>query len=334
MTGRYNKGKKEVPVKQHKIAVIGTGAMGSIYAALMAEAGHIVWAVDTWVEQVRTINERGLQINGASGNRIIKGIQAVSNVDDAEPCDIYIIATKVSDLGAAAHAVAKVVSSSALVITIQNGLGAGERIAKHMSAQNVLLGVADGFGASMTAPGIVYHNAMKLIRLGEMSGGITKRLIFLTSLWRDAGFNAEAFENIQQLVWEKFLCNVTLSAPCTVFDCTLGELMASPEWRAVAIGCMREAHACGLAKGIEFSFEDPVEYVTNFVAMMPSASPSMRLDHIAQRVSEIESLNGIVPKIAASHGLSAPYNQTLSAIVRARESLFEKKLNEASVNSI
>ena len=299
--------------------------MGSIYAALLAEAGHMVWVVDTWVDHVRTINERGLQVEGASGDRIVEGIKAIVNIQAADPCDLYIIATKSLDVGTAARAVAKVISSSALVLTIQNGLGAGERVAKHISMRNVLLGVADGFGASMKAPGIVHHNAMKLIRLGEMSGGITKRLTSLTSLWRDAGFNATAFEDIKQLIWEKFLCNVTLSAPCTVFDCTLGELMASPELREVAIGCMQEAYACGVAEGIVFSFEDPVQYVTNFAAMMPSASPSMRLDHIAQRVSEIDSLNGIVPKIAASHGLTAPYNQTLSAIIRTQEALFEKK---------
>ncbi len=317
---------KEPSIKRQKIAVIGVGAMGSIYAAFMAEAGHVVWAVDTWVEHVRSINDSGLHVEGASGNRMVRGIQAVSNLEAADICDLYVIATKGSDVGTAARDVARFARSDALVLTIQNGLGAGERIAKHISMENVLLGVADGFGASIKAPGLVHHNAMKLIRLGEMGGGITKRLITLTALWQDAGFNAEAFENIQKLIWEKFLCNVTLSAPCTVFDCTLGELMASPEWREVAIGCMHEAHACGMAEGIVFSFSDPVQYVTDFAAMMPSASPSMRLDHIAKRISEIDSINGIVPEVAARHGLTAPYNQTLSAIVRAREALFAKKI--------
>ncbi len=316
---------KEPSIKRQKIAVIGVGAMGSIYAAFMAEAGHMVWAVDTWVEHVRFINDSGLQVEGASGNRMVRGIRAVSNLEAADTCDLYVIATKGSDVGAAARDVAKFARSDALVLTIQNGLGAGERIAKHLSMENVLLGVADGFGASVKGPGHVHHNAMKLIRLGEMAGGITKRLITLATLWQDAGFNAETFENIHQLIWEKFLCNVTLSAPCTVFDCTLGELMASPEWREVAIGCMQEAYACGLAEGIEFSFADPVQYVTDFAAMMPSASPSMRLDHIEQRISEIDSINGIVPEVAARHGFSAPYNKTLSAIVRAQEALFAKK---------
>ena len=219
---------------------------------------------------------------------------------------------------------AAVTPAHALVLSIQNGLGAGARIARHMPIGNVLLGVADGFGASMKGPGHVHHNAMKLIRLGEMAGGLTDRLAGLEALWLGAGFTARAFADIHQLIWEKFLCNVTLSAPCTVFDCTVGDLMAKPEWRGIALGCTAEAHACGLAEGIAFSFDDPLRYVTEFAALMPDASPSMRLDHLAGRASEIDAINGMVSVVAARHGLTAPYNTTLAAMVRAREAAFLK----------
>ena len=124
--------------------------------------------------------------------------------------------------------------SDSLVLTIQNGLGAGERIAEHMPVANVLLGVADGFGASMKGPGHAHHNAMNLIRIGEMNGGLTDRLEAVANVWKGAGFNVRAFEDINQLIWEKFICNCTYSAPCTVFDCTLGELMAHPQRYALA----------------------------------------------------------------------------------------------------
>ncbi len=307
-----------------KVAIIGTGAMGSVYAALMAEAGNKVWAVDTWVAHVDAINANGLRVEGASGDRVVRGIRAVTELAEAEPCDLYVIATKGSGVGAAAKDVAAVMPDDALVLTIQNGLGAGERIAEHMPTDNVLLGVADGFGASMKGPGHVHHNAMKLIRLGEMAGGMSERLSGLAALWQEAGFNARTFEDIHQLIWEKFLCNVTLSAPCTVFDCSVGELMARPEWSEIALGCTREAYACGLAEGIRFSFDDPAQYVIDFAAMMPAASPSMRLDHMACRASEIDAINAMVPVVAARHGLTAPFNQTLSAIVRAKEARFGK----------
>ncbi len=308
-----------------KVVVVGAGAMGSVYAALLAEAGHEVWAVDAWAEHVDRINATGLRLEGASGDRVIRLIRATTRIEDVGVCDLCIIATKASAVGIVAQGLAPVIGPDALVLTIQNGLGAGDRIAQYMPTQNVLLGVADGFGASLKGPGHAFHSAMKLIRLGEIQGGLTTRLKRLEVLWQEAGFKARAFADIHQLIWEKFLCNVTLSAPCTVFDCTVGELMNDPEHWAVAMGCMQEAYAAGMAEGIQFSFEDPIAYVSNFAAMLQSASPSMRQDHLARRASEIDAINGMVPIMGARHGIATPYNSTLSAVVRAREAEFIKE---------
>ena len=76
------------------------------------------------------------------------------------------------------------------MLTIQNGLGTGERIAEFMPTDNVLLGVAEGFGASIKGPGHTHHNAMKLIRIGEMRGGMTERLKGLERTWQAASFKA------------------------------------------------------------------------------------------------------------------------------------------------
>lgn len=309
-------------VDRRRIAVIGTGAMGSVYAVLLAEAGHDVVAVDGWQDHVDAINERGLRLSGASGDRTITSLHAATDSGDAGACDLYIIATKASGVGEAARMVASVMRPDSLVLTIQNGLGAGERIAAHMPTDNVLLGVADGFGASLKGPGHAHHNAMKLIRLGEMAGGMTDRLAALEALWQGAGFTVRAFPDITQLIWEKFVCNVTLSAPCTAFDVNVGGLMANEDAWQLALACAREAHQCGLAEGVNFGFSDIDSYVTDFASLMPEASPSMRLDHLAQRRSEIDAINGMVPVVGARHGIPTPVNQTLSALVRAIEARF------------
>ena len=305
-----------------KIAIIGTGAMGSVYAGMLAEAGHEVWAVDSWAEHIKTIIADGLRLDGASGTRTITGLSATTSVGDAGACDLYVIATKADGVGAAAKAVAEVMRPDSLILTIQNGLGAGERIARFMDTQNVLLGVAEGFGASIKGPGHAHHNAMRQIRIGEMSGGMTDRLAELEAVWQAAGFTATSFTDIHQLIWEKYICNVFLSAPCTAFDCPIGELIGDDARRAIALGCMREAYHAGLAKGIIFSFDDADRYALAFAAVMPEASPSMRLDHLARRTSEIDAINGMVPVVSAQVGLSAPYNETLSAIVRKAEQAF------------
>jgi 2-dehydropantoate 2-reductase len=163
---------------------------------------------------------------------------------------------------------------------------------------------------------------MRQIRIGEMGGGMTDRLVWVESLWQAAGFKAAAFADIHQLVWEKFICNVMCSAPSVAFDCTIGELFNDEDRRIVALGCMLEAYEIGLAKNIAFSFDDAVAYGVKFAADMPHASPSMRLDHLAGKRSEIDAINGMVPVLGREMGIKTPYNDTLVALVRAREASF------------
>ena len=298
-----------------KIAVVGAGAMGSVYAGLLADAGNEVWAVDVWREQVDAINARGLRVEGASGDRTVR-LNATADPEDAGPCELVIIATKAGQVGEAARNIEPLVADDTLILTIQNGLGAAERISQYRDPENILIGVAGGFGASMKGPGHVHHNGMELIRLGEMKGGISERLSRVEAVWRDAGFNVKSFADIEQLIWEKFICNVTFSGPCTVLRKTIGEVMASADAWSVALRCGLEAHAAGVARGVNFSFEDAAAYIHHFGSQMPGARPSMLLDHLAQRRSEIDAINGMVPVVARQVGTQAPANEVISAIVR------------------
>ena len=305
-----------------KITVVGVGAMGSIYAGLLADAGHEVWAIDIWKEHIDAIKKKGLRITGVSGDRTVTSIKASSELADVGDCDLYILATKASGVGLAAEKIASLARPDSLILTIQNGLGAGERIAEFMDTANVLLGVADGFGASMKGPGHAHHNGMNLIRMGEVAGGLTERVELVTSIWQGAGFNAKAFEDINQLIWEKYICNCTYSAPCTVFGCTLGELMDNAANFKVALGCAEEVYWLGQAKGVAFSFDDPVRYVTEFGKKMPGSKPSMLLDHEAGRFSEIDAINGKAAEMGTKLGVLTPYNETMSAVVRTLEKRF------------
>ena len=305
-----------------KVAIFGVGAMGSVYAARFAEAGIDVVAIDPWRDHVAEIAKEGLRLEGPDRDRVVKGITASSDAEDARDADLFVIATKAAGVGEAAKAIRRVMPPGATVLTIQNGLGAGERVCEHLPGKAVLLGVADGFGASVAGPGHVRHTAMKLIRLGALTGGLTLRLEHAVGIWTTAGFQVQAFRDIHQLVWEKLLCNVTLSAPCTVHDCTVGALMDHEGNWAEALRGMQEALACGTSRGIDFSFDDAVAYVTAFAELVRHASPSMRLDHLAGRASEIDFINGAIPPIGRQVGIATPVNDRLSAEVRAREAAF------------
>lgn len=305
-----------------KIAIVGTGAMGSIYAGLMADAGNEVWAIDTWAEHIEAIQQNGLRVEGASGDRLVNSINATSDVAAPGPCELVIIATKASGVESAAKALGPLLSDETLVLTIQNGVGAGERISRYMAPDNVLLGVAQGFGASMKGPGHAHHNGMSLIRIGEMQGGSVERSEKIADLWRSSGFEAKAFEDINQLIWEKLICNVAFSGPCAVFNRTIGEVMADPYSWQISHTCAEEAFEVAVAKGINITFDDAKTYVSNFGSNMPNARPSMLLDHMARRASEIDFINGAIPVEAEALGLRAPYNEVVSAIVRSREAEF------------
>jgi 2-dehydropantoate 2-reductase len=305
-----------------KIAIVGTGAMGSVYAALLGKAGHEVWAIDTWPAHIDAIATSGLSVSGASGSFVVDNLHVGRAPRDAGPCDVWVIATKASAVEEVAAEIAPVLQPESIVMAFQNGLGAGERVARYIPSDHVLIGIAEGFGSSIPEPGHVHHEGMRLIRIGEMHGGMTERVRRIEQVWQDAGFNVQAFANVTLMIWEKFLCNVTLSAPCAAFDVTVGELMADPDSWSVALGCTSEAFQLGIAMGVQFSFDDPLRYVTEFAATIPNASPSMRLDHLARRPSEIDVINGQVVTLSRERGLVAPYNEVLCAILRHRESQF------------
>lgn len=301
-----------------KIAIMGTGAMGSVYAGLLGDAGNEVWAIDAWQEHVDAINEHGLRLEGASGDRTV-AISATSVPADAGVCDLVIVATKAMDVEAAATAAGPLVGEGTTVLSIQNGLGGPDTAARVLGEDAVVVGVVGGFGASILGPGHARHEGMELVRLGERSGPVSERVERVAEVWRDAGFRVQTYDDVAKLVWEKLVCNVAYSGTCTILELTIGEVLALESGRDLATSCAAEAHEIGVANGVEFGFDDARQYVVEFGEKIPDARPSMLLDYLAGRRGEIDVINGSIPRVAASLGLEAPVNATVSALVRTKE---------------
>ena len=299
-----------------KIAVIGTGAMGSSYAARFSRAGHEVVAIDIWQDHVNYINRNGLFIDGPDGQIIAKNIKASTKFSDLKGCHFYIIATKAMKLEESIKSLKDWINLNSPIITIQNGLGAGDIILRHMPENNIILGVAEGFGASLQRPGHVTHTANKQIRLGSISKiSSEKELQNIVDTWRSGGLKTEIYENIEQLIWEKLLCNVTLSGPCSIFGCNVNELFNNQEYWNFALNCMQEAYSVGLSMGIPFSFEDPVAYVSDFAIRVGSAKPSMLQDYENKKKTEIDFINGAIPPLAAKSKIPTPFNDHVCRII-------------------
>src|SRR5687767_2400730 len=113
----------------NKIAIVGTGAVGSVYAALFASAGYEVWAIDRWREHVDAMRTKGLRLEGASGDRTVR-VNATEDPSDAGPCDLVILATKAMQVSDAAKSIAPLLKGDTPVLSIQNGLGGPESAAE------------------------------------------------------------------------------------------------------------------------------------------------------------------------------------------------------------
>jgi len=292
--------------------------MGSVYAALFASAGNEVWAIDRWGEHIDAIRARGLRLEGASGDRTVK-ISATTDTREAGTCDLVILATKAMHVAQAAESVKPLLGKETPVLSIQNGLGGPDTAASIRGRERVMVGVVGGFGASMRGPGHAHHNGWELVRLGEFGGPITPRLKQVETLWSGAGFRVKVFDDIDQLVWEKLICNCAYSGPCGISDRTTGEVMEDPDLAAVSAACATEAYAVARAKGVKLGFTDPVAYVRDFGSKIPHARPSVLLDLMAGRKSEIDVINGSIPRVGKELGVAAPVNSAITGLVRAKE---------------
>lgn len=303
-----------------KIGIIGAGAMGSVYAGLMADSGHDVWMFDNWAEHIAAINANGLKIEGASGDRVAQP-HATTNAADVGVVELAIVATKAMQTKAAVEAAAPMIGPDTAVLTLQNGLGNVERIQELVDPKNVLCGIAGGFGASMVGPGHVHHNGMEAINIAEAAGGVTERVEAIAKAWRDSGFKVGVYDDIWPVVWSKLMANIAVSATCSLTGMRVGQIIENKWAWGLSLDCVREAAACAEAKGIKLLYDDPIAWVLDFTTKIPNARPSMYLDTQAGRISEISSIHGGVVDEGIKLGVPTP---TCSFMVRAVTALQEK----------
>jgi 2-dehydropantoate 2-reductase len=303
-----------------KVAIVGCGAMGSIYAALLASAGNEITVVDSWQAHVDAIQTNGLRVEGASGDRIVK-VQACIEPPDRK-ADLVIIAAKASQVKQAAVNAKRLLGPDTAVLTIQNGLGSADVAAGVVGGDRLVVGIASAFGASLRGPGHAHHNGMAAIRMGAYAGLAHGRVEAIAALWRGAGFTADAVENVAAIQWEKLICNVAFSGPCALANMTVGQAMDDVDMGPLGMAAATEAWQVARARKVPISVTDPESYVRAFGERVRKARPSVLLDHDVRRRSEIDVINGAVAREAAQCAMAAPVNATLTALVKQRESSF------------
>ena len=170
----------------YTVAVVGSGAVGCLFGAMLREAGHHVIMLDTNTERVEKIAAGGIHVTGNSGERTVK-VEATATATDIAEFDVAIIATKAYDTAAAVNGVAGVLKKSTPVLTLQNGLGNVEVIRGAVGDDRTIGGIT-AQGATLVAAGSIIHAGRGKTVIGTPANTLTDNLGLVKALLDSAGF--------------------------------------------------------------------------------------------------------------------------------------------------
>jgi 2-dehydropantoate 2-reductase len=301
-----------------KIAVLGAGAMGCLYGALLTEAGESVTLVDVWKEHIDAIRKRGLTVSSPAGERNVP-INAVTDPREVGKVDLVIVFVKSYHTREAMSGALPLLGGETMVFTVQNGLGNVEQLAAIAGEKRILAGTS-GFGATMVAPGHIRHAGTGATTFGELSGKRTARMEKLEAVFNIAGLNPLPAENLPGILWGKLLVNVGINAITALARVKNGQILAIPELTALMEQAVGEALEVSRRKGIRLVPEgDTLEHVKTVITNTKDNISSMRQDIERGRRTEIDFINGAVVREGAAQGIPTPVNFTLVSLVKGLE---------------
>lgn len=297
-------------------AILGAGAMGSLFGGLLAEAGTPVTLVGRSGEHVSAVAERGLRVEATDGTSRTVEVEATAEPSAVADADLVVVFVKSYDTGSAMEGVAEYVGD-ADVLTLQNGLGNAETIAEYAPRERVLAGTTT-HGAVREEPGVVRHAGVGETRLGRYFEANDDRTRAVADLLSEAGVETAVVEHVHDVVWEKVLVNVGVNAATALARVPNGAMAETRPGHRLVERAVGEAVRVAAAEGRTVP-EDVVERALAVARTTADNHSSMRQDVEAGRRTEIDALNGAVVEHAERHDLPAPVNRTLADLVRLAE---------------
>lgn len=302
-----------------KIAIIGAGAMGSLFGGRLALAGEEVWLLDVWEEHVRTITEKGLVIAAKDGEATARP-RATTAPAEVGPADLVIVFVKATATEGAARTAATLLGPNTAVLTLQNGYGNAEAIAAVVGKERVIAGTT-AQGATLLGPGRIMHAGGGETHIGEMGGGVTPRLERIAAILSSAGIATVCDADVVSLIWGKLVVNVGINALTGITGLRNGELADYGETREVLAMAVNEAVTVADAAGVKLPYPDPVDKVLAVAVATHQNRSSMLQDLSGGRLTEIDAINGAVVREGARLGVATPVNAVLTLLIKALEKL-------------
>ncbi|MEN3342796.1 MAG: 2-dehydropantoate 2-reductase [Actinomycetota bacterium] len=300
-----------------RVAVVGCGAVGSLFAANLAQLDDLeVWAYDVSREHVAAINARGLRLTGAGD--VVGRPRATTDAQELPACEFGIVATKAmhtdSAVAATAHAFA-----AGCVATVQNGLGNEEAIARHV--ERVIRGTTFPAG-KIVEPGVVQWDVKGDTTLGpfEARPAPLAEVERLADACTRAGMPTAAVPDARGPQWRKVIFNASTNPVGALTGLTHGRVCERPDLRRLVSALVDEGKAVAAAQGIELD-ADPEELIDH--AARPDVAydhkASMLQDVEARRPTEVDYLNGGIVRAGRDHGVPAPLHEAIWALVKGVE---------------
>ena len=301
-----------------KIAVVGAGAMGSLFGAMLAEAGNDVWLYDVWRKHVRTINQNGLRIEREGKTRTVE-IKASDDPHQIGRAELVIVFVKSSQTNLAAETAKVIAGSAGTVMTLQNGMGNADVIAEFIEPQRVLAGTTS-HGATLLGPASIRHAGCGPTTIGAWSqteAGLQRAGQF-AEFFNRAGIKTESVTDVRSVIWNKLLINVGINAITALTHIKNGQILDLEITREL----IREAiaEAMNLAQAMNIKIQDDVlDRVCKVAEATALNRSSMGQDVDNRRQTEIAAINGFIVREAKRLGLKAPVNFALTALVQTLE---------------
>lgn len=299
-----------------RVAVLGCGAIGSLYAAHLARVPDVeVWAVDPWAEHVAAIERDGLRVTGNAD--FVAPVRAVTDAARLPDCAFGIVATKSLHTRAAVEA-ARHALRDAAVVSVQNGIGNEEVVAEVLP--RVVRGSIITAGA-VTAPGTVRYDAPGDSWFGpfEPSPATAGEIERLAALLTEGGLRTHALADARGPQWTKVVFNAATSPLAALTGLTVGQVCTDPGLRAQVDALIDEALAVCAAAGIVL-LREPAESVREAIDEAFWHKPSMLQDVLAHRATEVDVLNGGIALEGARVGVATPLHDAMVALVHGLES--------------
>jgi len=296
---------------KENILIVGTGAMGSLFAARLAGAGHSVTMLGTWKEGMESIRSEGVRFIDVNDQEQHLAVHAT---DDPRECSGFrhaLVLVKAWQTERAARQLEQCLAEDGLAVTLQNGLGNRETLVRSLGPDRAALGVTTT-GATLLGPGLVKAGGE-----GPISIERHPALGPLEEALRSANFNVQIVENAQALIWGKLVINSAINPLTALLRVPNGELLERPSAREMMRVLAAETAQAARAENIDLPFADPVAAAEDVARKTASNRSSMLQDVLRGAPTEIDAICGAVVQTARNHGISAPANWACWQLVRA-----------------